>query len=81
MYHENVGEIELEKVESEILVDNNVEEWIAEIEENVKKNKKMHRVDRKETEEYNFTQAKIIEYTPELQEVLKLVEPTALMYR
>jgi len=39
IYYENVGEIELEKVESAIPIDNSVEEWIKEIEENVKKNK------------------------------------------
>lgn len=80
-YFENTGEIKLVKINEEIQIDNSVEEWIREIEENVKKNKKMHRADRKEREEYNFAQAKIIEYTPELKNVLKLAEPTALMYR
>lgn len=80
-YFENTGEIKLEKINEEIQIDNSIEEWIKEIEENVKKNKRMHRADRKETEEYNFAQSKIIEYTPELKELLKLAEPTALMYR
>ena len=80
-YFENNGEIELQKIENSIAIDNSVEEWIREIEENVRKNKKVHRADRKLTEENNFAQAKILEYTPELKEVLKLAEPTALMYR
>lgn len=80
-YYENVGEIELEKIENEIKIDNTVETWIQEIEENVKKNKKVHRVNLKETEEYNYTQSTLIEKTPELKELLKLAEPTALMYR
>lgn len=80
-YSEKNGEIELEKIESEIPVNNFVEEWIKEIEENVKKNKKMNRADRKLTEEYNYTQGKIIEKTPQLKELLKLLEPTALIYR
>ncbi|MCI9275758.1 MAG: hypothetical protein HFJ24_07495 [Clostridia bacterium] len=80
-YFENNGEIELQKIENSIAIDNSVEEWIREIEENVRKNKKAHRADRKLTEENNFAQAKILEYTPELKEVLKLAEPTALMYR
>lgn len=80
-YSETNGEIELEKIESEIPIDNSVENWIKEIEENVKKNKKMNRADRKLTEEYNYTQGKLIELTPELQEILKLAEPTSLIYR
>jgi len=81
IYYENVGEIELEKVESAIPIDNSVEEWIKEIEENVKKNKKLHRVNLKETEEYNYAQGAVIEKSPELKMLLKLAEPTALMYR
>ena len=80
-YTETNGELELEKIESEIQIDNSVEEWIKEIETNVKKNKKMHRADRKETDGYKYAQGTIIEFTPELKEVLKLAEPTALMYR
>lgn len=81
IYAETKGNIEIEKVESEIAIDNSIEEWINEIEENVKKNKKMHRADRIETDEYKYAQAKIIEYNPQLKELLKLAEPTALIYR
>lgn len=80
-YYENIGNIELQKIESEILIDNSVEEWISKIEENVKRNKKIHRADRKETEEYNYIQGTIIEELPELKQLLKLAEPTALIYR
>ena len=80
-YSETNGNIEIEKIEREIKIDNSVEEWIKEIEENVKKNKKMHRADRKETDINNYVQGSLIEKTPELKELLKLAEPTALMYR
>lgn len=80
-YFENEGEIELQKIEDSIPIDNSVEEWINEIEENVRKNKKSHRANSKLTEENHFAQAKMLEYTPELKELLKLAEPTALMYR
>lgn len=80
-YYEKSGDIELEKIESDIPVDNSIEEWIKEIEENVRQNKKMHRADRKETEEYNCNKGTVIGITPELQEILKLAEPTALIYR
>lgn len=46
---ENKGNIEIEKVEKRIEIDNSVEEWIKAIEENVKKNNKQHRANRKET--------------------------------
>lgn len=81
LYSENAGDIEVEKIESAVPIDNSVEEWINEIEENVKKNKKMHRADKRLTEEYNYTQGKIIEMTPELKNILELAEPTALIYR
>lgn len=80
-YYETKGNIELEKIESEIQIDNSVEEWINEIEENVKRNKRMHRADRKEIEEYTYSQGTIIEELPELKQLLKLAEPTSLMYR
>lgn len=80
-YFENGGDIELEKIESEIEIDNSVEEWIKEIEENVKANRKMHRADRKETEEYTYNKGTVIAINPKLQELIKLSEPTALMYR
>ena len=79
-YYEN-NEITLEKVEKEIPIDNSIEEWIKEIEENAKKNKKLHRADKKMTEENHFAKANIIDYSLELKELLKLAEPTALMYR
>lgn len=80
-YFETKGDIELEKIESDIPIDNSIEEWIKEIEENVKKNKNIHRVNLKQTEENKYAQATIIELSPKLKEVLKLAEPTALMYR
>lgn len=81
IYYENIGEIEIEKIESVVPIDNGVEEWINEIEENVRRNKKMHRADRKEIDSYQYAQGALIEITPELKEVLKLSESTALMYR
>ena len=80
-YFESEGEIELQKIEDSIPIDNSIEEWINEIEENIRKNKKSYRANRKLTEENNFAKAKMLEYTPELKELLKLAEPTALMYR
>ena len=62
-------------------LDNSIEEWIKEIEENVKKNKKIHRTNLKETEINNYAQSSLIEMTPQLKELLKLVEPTSLIYR
>lgn len=80
-YFEKTGDIELEKIESEIPIDNSIEEWINEIEENVNKNKQMHRVDRKETEEYNANRGTVVGISKEFEEILKLAEPTALIYR
>lgn len=80
-YTETNGNIELEKIENEVPIDNSVEEWINEIEENVQRNKKMHRADRKETELYKYGQATIIKDNQEIKQVLRLLEPTALMYR
>ena len=80
-YSENKGDIELQKIESEIKIDNSVEEWIKDIEEHVRRNKKLHRVNLKEIEEYKYAQSTVIEMTPELKQLLKLAEPTALMYR
>ncbi len=81
LYTETSGNIEIEKVTEEIKINNDVEEWIKQIEENVIKNKRNHVANRQMTEEYKYTQSKIIEYSPELKEVLKLAEPTALIYR
>lgn len=79
-YYEKNGDIELETMESEIPIDNSIEEYIKEIEENVKRNKQMHRADRKEIEEYNYNKGTVI-LSKEFQEILKLAEPSALMYR
>ena len=38
MYYENKSEIEISKIEEEIQIDNSIEEYIREIEENVRKN-------------------------------------------
>lgn len=80
-YYETNGEIEIEKIENDIPMDNSVENWINEIEENVKRNKKIHRVNLKETEEDTHNRGTVIGITPKLQELLKFAEPTALMYR
>lgn len=80
-YFENNGDIELEKIESEIPIDNSIEKWIKEIEKNVKANKRMHRADRKEIEEYNYNKGTVITINPQLENLIKLAEPTALMYR
>lgn len=81
LYSENVGNIEIEKIESAVPIDDSIEKWINEIEENVKKNKKIHRANRILTEENRYMQGKIIENTPQLKEIKKFLEPTALMYR
>ena len=47
---EGENQINLEKIEEPIKIDNSVEEWIKSIEETVKKNKQ-HRANRKEIEE------------------------------
>ncbi len=80
-YYETNGEIELEKIESNIEIDNSIEEWIKEIEQNVIKNKKIHRADRKETEEYTYNKGTIIDLPEKYQNLLKILEPTALIYR
>lgn len=80
-YYEKNGDIEMEKIESDILVDNSIEEYIKEIEENVRKNKQIHRADRKEIEEYKYNQGTVIGISKEFQDLLKLAEPTALRYR
>ena len=53
MKAEKDGNIDFEKLEQPIQIDNSVEEWINEIEESVRKNKKIHRANRKDTEENN----------------------------
>lgn len=79
-YYEN-KDIKIQGIESEIPIDNSVEEWIKEIEDNVNKNKKMHRSDRKEIEEYTYNKGNIIEKIPEVKQILKFAECTSLMYR
>lgn len=79
-YYEN-QDIILDDIESKIQIDNSVEEWIMAIEEQVKENKKIHRADRKELEEYRYMQGSITEKIPELKAILKYAEPTALIYR
>lgn len=79
-YYEN-KDIKLETIESEIPIDNSVEEYIIEIEENVKKNKKIHRSDRKEMEEYNYNKGTIIKDIPEMKELLKYTDFNNLKYR
>lgn len=80
-YSETSGKIKLENIDTEVPIDDSVEKWIKEIEEKVRKNKKMHRADRKEIEEYNYAQSTVVEKTPELKQLLRLLEPTELIYR
>ena len=61
----------LEELENEIPIDTSVEDWIKEIEQNVKANKKMHRANKVLTEENNvihnvLTEAKF------MKEIMKL---------
>lgn len=81
MYSEKNGNIEIEKIENDIPIDNSVEEWIKEIEQHVKENKKIHRADRILSEDNKYFQGSLIEKTSQLKEIIKLLEPTALMYR
>lgn len=67
---EKDGNIELEKIEEPIQVDNSVEEWINEIEENVRKNKKIHRANRKNAEE-NSNIKNVIINTKFMKEIMK----------
>lgn len=81
LYTETNGNIKIDNIQEEIQINNEIEEWIKQIEENVRKNKRNHVANRQMTDEYKYAQAKLIEYSPELKEILKLAEPTALMYR
>lgn len=67
---ENKGNIELEKVEEPIQIDNSVEEWIKELEENAKKNRN-HRVNRKEIEEDNSIKNIMVE-SKLIKEIIKM---------
>lgn len=79
-YYEN-KDIVLDNVESEIQIDNSVEEWIKEIEENVIKNKKIHRANLKEIEEYRYNNGTILKDIPELKELLKYSNFNNIVYR
>lgn len=81
IYYENDSNIEICEIKSEIPIDNSIEEWIIEIEKNVKKNKKLHRSNRKMEDINNYGQCIMLDKTSELKQILKLTEPTALMYR
>ena len=78
-YYELNGDIEYELLEDEIVIDNSVQEWISAIEENVRINKNK-RITRHKVFSDNF-QATLIEINPELKEILRLSEPTSLIYR
>ena len=61
----------IEELETPIPKDTTIEDWIKEIEENVKKNYKKPIINRKEKEVYNFREGKIEKY-PSLLELLKI---------
>ena len=79
-YYEN-KDIILDNVKSKIQIDNTIEEWIKEIEENVIKNKKIHRANVKEIEEYRYNRGSIIEDIPELKELVKYSNINNVVYR
>lgn len=81
MYYEKNGEIKLQKIESEIPIDDSVENWIKEIEENVRKNRIRNQSNRKEIEINNYAHSTVIKDLPQVKELVKLLEPTALIYR
>ena len=61
----------LEELENEIPIDTRVEDWIKEIEQNVKANKKMHRADKVLTEENNVIHNVLTE-AQFMKEIMKL---------
>lgn len=63
----------IEELETPIPIDTSVEDWIKEIEENVKANKKMNRADKKLTEENNISN-KILIGTEFMKDIMKLRE-------
>ena len=63
----------IEEIETPIPIDSSVEDWIKEIEENVKANKKMNRADKVLTEENNISQ-KILIGTKIMKDIMKLRE-------
>ena len=63
----------IEEIETPIPIDTRVEDWIKEIEENVKANKKMNRADKVLTEENNISN-KILIGTKFMKDIMKLRE-------
>ena len=61
----------IEEIETPIPIDTRVEDWIKEIEENVKANKKMNRADKVLTEENNISN-KILIGTKFMKDIMKL---------
>lgn len=61
----------LEEIETPIPIDTSVEDWIREIEENVKANRKINRADKILTEENNISQ-KILIGTKFMKDIMKL---------
>ena len=61
----------IEELETPIPIDTSVEEWIKEIEENVKKNYRKPIINRKEKEEYKLREGRVEKY-PSLLELLKI---------
>ena len=76
---EEKNEINLEKIEMPIKIDNSVEEWIKTIEENVKKNKQ-HRANRKETEENIGTTKNVLIKARFMKEIMKEKSFTQMGY-
>ena len=67
----------IDELEKPIPIDTSVEEWIKEIEENVRKNKKIHRTNLKETEENNNIKNVIVK-SKFMKEIIKLKEFTEM---
>ena len=61
----------IEELETPIPKDTTIEDWIKEIEENVKRNYRKPIINRKEREEYKLRESKIEKY-PSLLEILKI---------
>ena len=61
----------IEEIETPIQIDTSIEDWIKEIEENVKVNKKMNRADKKITKENNISNKVLIE-SKFMKEIMKL---------
>lgn len=80
IYAEN-GDINIENIEKEIAVNNDIENWINEIENNIKANKETHRANEKVTNVYDCLNGIVIKENEQLKNIVKMLEPTALMYR